>query len=132
MGGKVIPLEFKQWCHGYVITSHKAQGVTAKAVVVAAAMLDQNQLMSHVRVAVSNASSTRQMPSGCWGNCPMGIEGPPLEAVLSIRATQSRPVSPTGSRHGSESPRNHRLRRQRQCRAKAGASAVSRQGLHRI
>ena len=31
-----VPTEFRQWCHGYVLTSHKAQGWTADHVVVAA------------------------------------------------------------------------------------------------
>ncbi len=34
--GVCIPAEFRQWCHGYVVTSHKAQGRTAAHVVVAA------------------------------------------------------------------------------------------------
>jgi len=34
--GKCVPAEFRQWCHGYVVTSHKAQGWTADHVVVAA------------------------------------------------------------------------------------------------
>ena len=34
--GVRIPAEFRQWCHGYVVTSHKAQGWTADHVVVAA------------------------------------------------------------------------------------------------
>jgi ATP-dependent exoDNAse (exonuclease V) alpha subunit len=35
-----VPPEFKQWTHGYVVTSHKAQGRTCERVVVAAARLD--------------------------------------------------------------------------------------------
>ena len=31
-----IPGDFRQWCHGYVVTSHKAQGWTADHVVIAA------------------------------------------------------------------------------------------------
>src|SRR4029077_6739073 len=27
--GACVPAEFRQWCHGYVVTSHKAQGWTA-------------------------------------------------------------------------------------------------------
>ena len=27
--GVCVPAEFRQWCHGYVVTSHKAQGWTA-------------------------------------------------------------------------------------------------------
>ena len=38
--GVMVPLEFKQWTHGYVVTSHKAQGRTCERVVVAAARLD--------------------------------------------------------------------------------------------
>lgn len=34
--GLTIPARFRQWCHGYVVTSHKAQGRTADHVVVAA------------------------------------------------------------------------------------------------
>ena len=34
--GVSVPTEFRQWCHGYVLTSHKAQGWTADHVVVAA------------------------------------------------------------------------------------------------
>jgi ATP-dependent exoDNAse (exonuclease V) alpha subunit len=34
--GLCVPTNFGQWCHGYVVTSHKAQGWTADHVVVAA------------------------------------------------------------------------------------------------
>ena len=34
-----MPADFKQLCHGYVLTSHKAQGLTADHVVVAAERL---------------------------------------------------------------------------------------------
>ena len=37
--GVCVPAEFRQWCHGYVVTSHKAQGWTADHVVVAAERL---------------------------------------------------------------------------------------------
>jgi conjugative relaxase-like TrwC/TraI family protein len=37
--GVSVPAEFRQWCHGYVVTSHKAQGWTADHVVVAAERL---------------------------------------------------------------------------------------------
>ena len=37
--GQRIPADFRQWCHGYVVTSHKAQGWTADHVVVAAEQL---------------------------------------------------------------------------------------------
>jgi len=38
--GITVPPNFKQWTHGYVVTSHKAQGRTCEKVVVAAARLD--------------------------------------------------------------------------------------------
>jgi hypothetical protein len=34
--GQQVPGDFRRWCHGYVVTSHKAQGWTADHVVVAA------------------------------------------------------------------------------------------------
>jgi hypothetical protein len=37
--GLYVPADFRQWCHGYVVTSHKAQGWTADHVVVAAERL---------------------------------------------------------------------------------------------
>jgi conjugative relaxase-like TrwC/TraI family protein len=38
--GVRIPARFNQWCHGYVITSHKSQGRTCEHVIVAAEKLD--------------------------------------------------------------------------------------------
>jgi conjugative relaxase-like TrwC/TraI family protein len=38
--GITVPATFRQWTHGYVVTSHKAQGRTCERVVVAAARLD--------------------------------------------------------------------------------------------
>jgi conjugative relaxase-like TrwC/TraI family protein len=38
--GVTVPSAFKQWTHGYVVTSHKAQGRTCERVVVAAARMD--------------------------------------------------------------------------------------------
>jgi DNA-binding transcriptional ArsR family regulator len=35
-----IPAGFRQWCHGYVVTSHKAQGRTHQHVIVSAEWLD--------------------------------------------------------------------------------------------
>lgn len=39
--GIVIPSEYRQFTHGYVVTSHKSQGKTADHVVIAAAKLDE-------------------------------------------------------------------------------------------
>ena len=38
--GVMVPPAFRQWTHGYVVTSHKAQGRTCERAVVAAARLD--------------------------------------------------------------------------------------------
>jgi conjugative relaxase-like TrwC/TraI family protein len=38
--GVTIPATFRQWCHGYVVTSHKSQGRTCDHVIVAAEKLD--------------------------------------------------------------------------------------------
>jgi conjugative relaxase-like TrwC/TraI family protein len=38
--GVRVPSTFRQWCHGYVVTSHKAQGRTCEHVIVAAERLD--------------------------------------------------------------------------------------------
>jgi ATP-dependent exoDNAse (exonuclease V) alpha subunit len=38
--GTRIPPWFREWCHGYVVTSHKAQGRTCENVIVAANALD--------------------------------------------------------------------------------------------
>ncbi|MEP6671597.1 MAG: MobF family relaxase [Chthoniobacter sp.] len=38
--GVTIPASFRQWCHGYVVTSHKSQGRTCDHVIVAAEKLD--------------------------------------------------------------------------------------------
>ena len=38
--GVRIPSGFRQWCHGYVVTSHKSQGRTHRHVIVAAEWLD--------------------------------------------------------------------------------------------
>lgn len=38
--GIEIPHNFKEWCHGYVVTSHKSQGRTCEHVIVAAEKLD--------------------------------------------------------------------------------------------
>jgi len=38
--GVRIPSGFRQWCHGYVVTSYKSQGRTHKHVIVAAEWLD--------------------------------------------------------------------------------------------
>jgi ATP-dependent exoDNAse (exonuclease V) alpha subunit len=37
-----VPADFRQWCHGYIISSHKAQGWTAGHLVVAAERLTSN------------------------------------------------------------------------------------------
>jgi hypothetical protein len=38
--GPILPADFRDFCHGYVVTSHKAQGRTHQAVILAAAEVD--------------------------------------------------------------------------------------------
>lgn len=52
--GVTIPRSFKEWCHGYVVTSHKSQGRTCEHVIVAAEMLDAKAAY----VACSRGKST--------------------------------------------------------------------------
>ncbi len=52
--GVSIPHSFRQWCHGYVVTSHKAQGRTCEHVVVATKRLDAKAAY----VACSRGKST--------------------------------------------------------------------------
>jgi conjugative relaxase-like TrwC/TraI family protein len=67
--GITVPATFKQWTHGYVVTSHKAQGRTCERVVVAAARLDANHLTSPARGAGNCARSTRRTKRRSWPIC---------------------------------------------------------------
>ncbi|HEX8312280.1 MAG TPA: MobF family relaxase, partial [Chthoniobacteraceae bacterium] len=58
--GVTIPAQFRHWCHGYVVTSHKAQGRTCEHVVVAAEKLDAKA--AYVACSRGKASCTVHTP----------------------------------------------------------------------
>jgi len=58
--GVQIPSGFRQWCHGYVVTSHKSQGRTHKHVIVAAEWLDAKS--AYVACSRGKASCTIHTP----------------------------------------------------------------------
>jgi conjugative relaxase-like TrwC/TraI family protein len=58
--GVQIPFGFRQWCHGYVVTSHKSQGRTHKHVIVAAEWLDAKS--AYVACSRGKATCTIHTP----------------------------------------------------------------------
>ena len=66
--GISVPATFKQWTHGYVVTSHKAQGRTCERVVVAAARLDAKS--SYVACSRGRESCSVHMPDKA-DSCPI-------------------------------------------------------------
>ena len=62
--GICVPAEFRQWSHGYVVTSHKAQGWTADHVVVAAERLTAKGPTSRAPAAGSLASYIPRIKNG--------------------------------------------------------------------
>jgi hypothetical protein len=88
--GQSLPADFRQWCHGYVVTSHKAQGWTADHVVIAAE-----------RHAVGSAVFERHLSNPEVKMLGMGA-GKTLRAVIDETAETNLPqlksLSITGSR----------------------------------
>lgn len=70
------PPDFRQWCHGDVVTSHKARGWTTDHVVVAAETLQQKVPMSVARGEGIPALFIRRTKYASWGACPKGIAKP--------------------------------------------------------
>ncbi|HEY5892340.1 MAG TPA: hypothetical protein VIT91_03835 [Chthoniobacterales bacterium] len=59
-----VPAQFRQWCHGYVVTSHKAQGWTADHVVVAAERITAKG--AYVACSRGRHSCTIHTPDKLW------------------------------------------------------------------
>jgi ATP-dependent exoDNAse (exonuclease V) alpha subunit len=78
-----VPATFKQWTHGYVVTSHKAQGRTCERVVVAAARLDSKS--SYVACSRGRESCSVHTPdkAALMAHLPEGNR----KAALDILAT---------------------------------------------
>ena len=81
--GISVPATFKQWTHGYVVTSHKAQGRTCERVVVAAARLDAKS--SYVACSRGRASCSVHTPdkAALMAHLPEGNR----KAALDVLAT---------------------------------------------
>jgi conjugative relaxase-like TrwC/TraI family protein len=88
--GVYVPAEFVQWCHGYVVTSHKAQGWTADHVVVAAERLTAKG----VYVACSRGRQSCIIHTPDKGRLmerlPEGDRRAGLDVLSEIRVTPTR------------------------------------------
>ena len=84
--GITVPPSFKQWTHGYVVTSHKAQGRTCEKVVVAAARLDAKS--SYVACSRGRESCSVHTPdkAALMVHLPEGNR----QAALDVLAANSR------------------------------------------
>ena len=90
--GLRIPCGFRQWCHGYVVTSHKAQGRTHEHVIVAAERLDAKS--AYVACSRGKISCTVHTPEKQWlfQHLPEGTRRAAMDA-LSESVSQSPGVS---------------------------------------
>jgi hypothetical protein len=81
--GISVPTTFKQWTHGYVVTSHKAQGRTCERVVVAAARLDAKS--SYVACSRGRESCSVHTPdkSALMSHLPEGNRKAALDVMVS-------------------------------------------------
>jgi conjugative relaxase-like TrwC/TraI family protein len=100
--GIPVPATFKQWTHGYVVTSHKAQGRTCERVVVAAARLDAKS--SYVACSRGRASCSVHTPdkTGLMSHLPEGnrkaaldvlATNPPKNLTADVRSTAYREIT---------------------------------------
>ena len=97
-GGMEIPATFRQFAHGYVVTSHKAQGRTARHVIVAAERLDSKS--AYVGCSRGRESCTVFTPikEGLFGVLPFDGNSRAALDVLKeqrqvARTRISRPLS---------------------------------------
>jgi len=84
--GNSVPATFQQWTHGYVVTSHKAQGRTCERVVVAAAKLDAKS--AYVACSRGRESCSVHTPdkAALQSHLPEGNR----QAALDVLATDPR------------------------------------------
>jgi hypothetical protein len=85
--GLCVPADFRQWCHGYVVTSHKAQGWTADHVVIAAERLTSKG--AYVACSRGRQSCTIHTPDKVrlMERLPEGNRRAALDALSEIRTT---------------------------------------------
>ncbi len=113
--GVMVPPAFKQWTHGYVVTSHKAQGRTCERVVVAAARLDAKS--SYVACSRGRELCSVHTPdkAALMSHLPEGnrkaaldvlATNPPKNLIADVRSTAYRENRRANSAHpcGGESP----------------------------
>ncbi len=84
-----VPQEFRQWCHGYVVTSHKVQGWTADHVVVAAERLTAKG--AYVACSRGRRSCNIHTPHKVrlMERLPEGNRRAALDVLLGIRTTNT-------------------------------------------
>ena len=97
----MVPPAFKQWTHGYVVTSHKAQGRTCERVVVAAARLDaKSSYVSCSRgrelCSVHTPDKAALMSHLPEGNRKAALDvlatNPPKNLIADVRSTAYREI----------------------------------------
>ncbi len=91
--GITIPAGFRQWCHGYVVTSHKAQGRTCEHVVVAAERLDAKA--AYVACSRGRSSCVVHTPDKerLLARLPERSRRAALDALTQAQATLQVPAS---------------------------------------
>jgi hypothetical protein len=100
--GVMVPPAFKQWTHGYVVTSHKAQGRTCERVVVAAARLDAKS--TYVACSRGRESCSVHTPdkAALMSHLPEGnrkaaldvlATNPPKNLTADLRSTAYREIT---------------------------------------
>ncbi len=92
--GMSVPAEFRQWCHGYVVTSHKAQGRTANHVVVAAERLTTKR--AYVACSRGRRSCMIHTPDKArlMERLPEGDRRAALDVLSKIRTTNAPALQP--------------------------------------
>jgi ATP-dependent exoDNAse (exonuclease V) alpha subunit len=80
-----VPADLRQWCHGYVVTTHKAQGWTAVHVVVAAERLTSKG--AYVACSRGRHSCIIHTPDQArlMGRLPEGNRRAALDVLSEIR-----------------------------------------------
>ena len=90
--GITIPPDFKEWCHGYVVTSHKSQGRTCKHVIVAAERL--NAKAAYVACSRGRRTCSIHTPDKArlLAQLPEGNRKAALDVIAENTSTETPPV----------------------------------------
>lgn len=91
--GVDVPSDFRHWCHGYVVTSHKAQGWTTDHVVIAAETLTaKNAYVSCSRGRHTCSLHTPDIDR-LWQSLPQGNRKAALDVVQRSGRSKSSSLS---------------------------------------